>query len=420
MKELEVFFEGRGERWKLGTLADDGTDVLFEFSQTALERKLELSPIRLPLRAAAYPDSQDQYVHLMRLPGLLYDSLPDGWGLRLMDRKLRSRGIDPATLTGLDRLAYLGAHTLSALTFSPCSNEIPTGQDMALLELAEEMQALITDDSHEVLDSLAYAAGAASGARPKSLVFYNPNTRRMSTGESAVPDAEPWLAKFPAETDEADSCALEELYARLARKIMPDMAPTQFFQLSKKLTAFATRRFDREKGQRIHIHSLAGLLHLNFRIPSIGYGEFLRVTRQLTRDVREVKKALQRCAFNVLMHNRDDHSKNLSFLLDGNNEWKLAPPFDLTYCTGYNGEHFMDVAGEGRHPGRDHVIAVGHEGGLSAVESNHLLTELLDTLTPDVFQAAAAELPIRKTTVTRVAKVIAANRARLGLCSCKN
>lgn len=415
MKELEVFYEGRGERWKLGTLADDGTDVLFEYSQTAVERKLELSPIRLPLRAPAYPDNQDQYAHLMRLPGLLYDSLPDGWGLRLMDRKLRSRGIDPATLTGLDRLAYLGTHTLGALTFSPCSNEILAVQDMALLELALEMQALVTDDSHEVLDTLAYAAGSPGGARPKSLVFYNPNTRRMSTDEGAVPGAEPWLAKFPAETDEVDSSALEELYARLARKVLPDMAPTQFFQISKKRTAFGTRRFDREKGQRVHMHSLAGLLHLNFRIPSIGYGEFMRVTRRLTRDVREVKKALQRCAFNVLMHNRDDHSKNLSFLLDGNNEWKLAPPFDLTYCTGYNGEHFMDIAGEGRHPARDHVIAVGHEGGLSARESSRLLTELLDTLTPDVVQEAATELPIRKATMTRVVTAIEDNRARLGL-----
>lgn len=413
MKELAVFYEGRGEHWKLGTLADDGTDVLFEYSQTAIERKLQLSPIRLPLRAPAYPDNQDQYSHLMRLPGLLYDALPDGWGLRLMDRKLRSNGIDPATFTGLDRLAYLGTRTLGALTFSPCSNEIQSVQDMALRELAEEMQALITDDSHEVLDTLAYAAGSPAGARPKSLVFYNPNTRRMSTDEEAVPGAEPWLAKFPAETDAADSSALEELYARLARKVMPDMAPTQFFQVSKKLTAFCTRRFDRENGQRVHMHSLAGLLHLNFRVPSLGYGEFMRVTRRLTRDVREVKKALQRCAFNVLMHNRDDHSKNLSFLLDGNNEWKLAPPFDLTYCTGYNGEHFMDVAGEGRHPGRDHIIAVGREGGLSAIESNRLLAELLETLTPDVFRQAATELPIRKATVARVAKAIEANRTRL-------
>lgn len=415
MKELAVFYEGRGERWKLGTLAEDGTDVLFEYSQTAVERRLELSPIRLPLRGLAYPDNQEQYAHLMRLPGLLHDALPDGWGLRLMERKLRSRGIDPATLTGLDRLAYLGAHTLGALTFIPCSTDIQTVQDIALPELAEEIQSLAADDNHEVLDALTYAAGSPGGARPKSLVFYNPTTRRMSTDEAAVPGGEPWLVKFPAATDEVDSSALEELYAQLARKVMPDLAPTEFFQLPKKHTAFGTRRFDREKGQRVHVHSLAGLLHLNFRIPSIGYGEFMRVTRRLTRDVREVKKALQRCAFNVLMHNRDDHSKNMSFLLDGNNEWKLSPPYDLTYCTGYNGEHFMDVAGEGRHPGRDHVLAVGREGGLSDVESNRLLTELLDTLTSHVFQEAANHLPIRKATVTRVAKSIEANRARLGL-----
>lgn len=116
MKELRVMYEGRAERFRVGTLADDGRDVLFEYSAEALARGLELSPIRLPLRVGAYPDSQQDYVNLQRVPGLLYDSLPDSWGFLLMNRRLRAKGINPDTVSTIDRLAYLGANTMGALT----------------------------------------------------------------------------------------------------------------------------------------------------------------------------------------------------------------------------------------------------------------------------------------------------------------
>ena len=406
MKELTVHYAGRGESWLLGTLADDARTVLFEYSQEALARGLELSPLRLPLRTAAYPDQQNQYTDLLRLPGLLYDALPDGWGWRLMDRKLRSRGIDPARLTGRDRLAYLGERALGALTFAPASAGSPGEHDLSLLELAQEVQALLTDSDRYVLDELAYAGGSPSGARPKVLVHYQPSSRQMSTREGVLAGAEPWLFKFPADTDAPDSCAVEELYARLARRCGMGMGPTQFFELSGKLTAFGVRRFDREAGQRVHVHSLAGLLHLNFRGPSVGYGDCLRATRRLTRDVREAHKALERCVFNVLLHNRDDHTKNLAYRLDAHNEWKLAPPFDLTYCAGYNGEHFMDVAGEGRAPRRTHLLAVAKEGGLSEVEASRTLDGMLGCLTPAALREEAQGLPLRKKTMTDLARML--------------
>ena len=105
MKELRVTYRAFGAAVELGTLADDGNDVLFQYAPAAIAQRLELSPIRLPLRPQAYPDEQAQYVNLLRVPGLLHDSLPDGWGFRLMDRRMQARGIDPATASTLDRLA---------------------------------------------------------------------------------------------------------------------------------------------------------------------------------------------------------------------------------------------------------------------------------------------------------------------------
>lgn len=413
MKELKVMYRGFGAAIELGTLADNGKDVLFQYSPDAIAQRLELSPIRLPLRPLAYPDQQNQYVNLQRVPGLLYDSLPDSWGFRLMNRRMKTRGLDPATVSTLDRLAYLGENTMGALTYAPGTDDLADGKDLALVELAIEVRALLADESHEVLDEMARAGGSPGGARPKAMVHFNPETGRMSTQAGHVADAEPWLIKFPASDDEADSCALEELYAQIAHRCDMGMAPTRFFELSKGLTAFGTKRFDRQGEQRIHVHSLAGLLHANFQIPSVGYEDFFKATRRLTRDHRELKKAVQRCVYNVLMNNRDDHSKNVAFLLGKENTWRLAPPFDLTYCPGYQGEHFMDVVGEGKAPGRSHIVKAAQAAGLPAKEATSIIDEMLDVATDKAFKTLAKALPIRARTVTAVAKAIDENRKRL-------
>ena len=413
MKELTVSYRGHGQNIELGTLADDGRDVLFQYSPQALASGLELSPIRLPLRAPAYPDQQQQLTGLHRVPGLIYDSLPDGWGFRLMHRRMQARGINPATASTLDRLAYLDSNTMGALTYSPSTAELTDQRDLTLIDLAREIQAVLTDDGHEILAELARAGGSPGGARPKALVYFNPTTNQMSTQAGTVPGAQAWLVKFPGSDDEPDSCALEELYARIAHHCEFGMSATRFFELPQGKTAFGTQRFDRRGEHRVHVHSLAGLLHANFQEPSVSYDDFFRVTRRLTRDQRELKKAVQRCVYNVLMHNRDDHSKNLSFMLEADGSWRLAPPYDLTYCPGYQGEHFMDVAGEGKAPGRDHILQAAKAAGLSPAIAAQAIDELLACATPDLLLNLAADLPLRKQTVTLVHQAMQANHTRL-------
>ena len=414
MKELLVVYRGFGASVELGTLADDGNDVLFQYSPQAMAQGLELSPLRLPLRLAAYPEQQTQYASLQRVPGLIYDSLPDSWGFRLMNRRLQARGVNPATLSTLDRLAYLGDNTMGALTYAPASEMGAGDSAMTLLALATEVQALLEDDGHVVLGELARVGASPGGAKPKALVYYNAETNQMSTQQGRVDGTEPWLVKFPAADDEADSCALEALYARMADACGMGMARTRFFASTSGLTAFGTQRFDRQGLHRVHVHSLAGLLHANFQIPSVGYVDFFRATRRLTRDQRELKKAVMRCVFNVLMHNRDDHAKNLAFMLDAPDTWRLAPPYDLTYCPGYRGEHFMDVVGEGKAPARAHIVQAAQAAGLAQKETVQIIDRILDQATAGVFKTLAKDLPVRPKTLALVARAMDENRKRLG------
>lgn len=413
MKELTVTYQGLGGPFVLGTLADDGQDVLFQYAPQALERGLQLSPIRLPLRAPAYPDRRADYTQLQDVPGLIYDSLPDSWGYRLIHRRMKACGMDPDKVSTLDRLAYLGANTMGALTYAPALPDALDGRDLTLPDLAQEVQAVLVDDSHEVLAELARAGASSAGARPKALVCFNPEIGQMSTQASAVPAGQAWLVKFPGSDDAPDSAALEELYARVAHQCHLGMTATRFFELPGGRSAFATQRFDRRGEQRIHVHSLAGLLHANFQVPSVSYEDFFRVTRRLTRDQRELKKAVQRCAFNILMNNRDDHAKNLAFLLEATGHWQLAPPYDLTYCPGYKGEHFMDVAGVGAAPERADVVKCAKAAGLPVEVTEQAIDEILEIATPELLLELAKMLPLRSETVKTVHRAVQVNYARL-------
>ncbi len=413
MKELLVSYRAWGQNLALGTLAFDGRETLFQYSNAAIAQGLELSPIRLPLRAAANPDKPSDYLRLQHLPGLLHDSLPDGWGYRLMHRRMKARGIDPHSVSPLDHLAMLGEHTMGALTYAPANQEPLDANDMNLLELANEVQAVQANEDHEVLAEMLRAGGSPGGARPKALVYFNPDTQQMRTQASQLAGEQAWLVKFAASDDAPDSCALEELYARMARHCAMGMAATRFFELTGGLCAFGTQRFDRQGAQRVHVHSLAGLLHADFQIPSVSYGDFFRLTRRITRDHRELVKAVQRCVFNVLMHNRDDHAKNLSFMLDQNGDWRLAPPYDLTYCPGYRGEHFMDISGEGKAPGRAHITAAALGAGLPKRDTEAAIDALLAQCTPALLRELATMLPIRGQTVAMVTKAMEANRVLL-------
>lgn len=394
MKRLHVHYGGWGEDWPLGLLADDGTTLLFEYSPEALAQGLELSPLHLKLRATAYGGHPP---HLLRLPGLMADSLPDGWGLLLMDRLFRRQGLrHPGPL---DRLAFIGDRAMGALRFVPAAGPEVDEPDWNLLALARETERALAGEAGAALRELALTGGSPQGARPKALVRYDASSGHISTRSDAPGD--PWLMKFPAQGEHKEVCAIEQLYAGLARDCGLEVPASAWFDLSSRLAAFGVARFDREQGLRVPVHSLAGLLHVDFRLPgSADYTTLLRATRLLTRDEREVEKAFARAVFNVLFHNRDDHPKNFAWRLGRDRRWRLAPAFDLTFSDGPMGQHHMDICGEGRAVGRGHLLRLAAEGGVAAKAAQAIITRMEEQAA--AFPQRAASHPIRRATVQRM------------------
>jgi serine/threonine-protein kinase HipA len=406
MKKLEVWFCGWGQRWQLGTLADNGVDLLFEYSAAALAQGIEFSPLGLPLRAAAFggfPAFQ------ARLPGFLADALPDGWGMLLMDRLFRQQGWDAARLSPLDRLAFIGERAMGALAFRPAQDTELPQQDSELLSLAQQSQRLLAGQSSSALAELARLGGSPHGARPKVLLQFDPQHEQISTDPNAPGSA--WLIKFQAQGEHKEACAIEYLYAQLARDCGLSMPRTHYFDLSPKLAGFGIERFDRDGPNRVPLHTLAGALGKDFRLPSESYASLLRITRLLCRDQREIEKAFERCVFNVLFNNRDDHTKNFSFRMGNTMRWQLAPCYDLTFNLGPGGEHQMDVYGEGRVPGRPHLLKLAQTEGLDTVWAGRVI-ERMATVAGS-FKAQAKAAPIRPATRKILSDAIEANRGRM-------
>jgi len=299
---------------------------------------------------------------------------------------------------------------MGALTYEPDTQGDVLADTVDLEALAKETVLVLQGADTETLQRLALLGGSPQGARPKVLVFYDPASACISTAPMTTGSG--WLVKFQAMGEHKEVCAIEAFYAQLARACGLDVPDTHVFDLSAQQAALGIERFDLAQGQRVPIHSLAGFLHADFRVPSaVDYTTFLRATRMITRDEREVQKAFERAVFNVLFHNRDDHPKNLAFRMDAQRHWKLAPCFDLTYSQGPGGEHQMDVCGEGLNIQRSHVMQLAQTGGLDQRWAAHRLEGMLGVV--DQWRELVSGFDIRQPTAQAILQAVQKQRSRL-------
>lgn len=357
----------------VGRLALHARRTYFEYDPAFLETRLEISPFKLPAGPGLV---EHRDLEFGPLPGVFEDSLPDGWGLILMNRALRKVGVDPVKVTPLDRLAWLGTSTMGALTYHPPREREPLDPAFDLSLLARNAEAVLEGDVTEVIPALIRAGGSPGGARPKVLV--GRRGERLVSGEGTLPPGfDPWLVKFSAREDRRDAGPMEFAYALMARSAGIVMPEVEILDVDRSRRAFAVRRFDRGPGNsRIHFHTFANLLQANFRAPSTDYRDLMKVTHRLTANHQDLLRAFRQMAFNIASHNRDDHGKNFAFLMNDQGEWCLSPAFDLVFSGGPGGEHSMSVLGEGRDPGGTHCFELAKQCGIKSLEATRILEEI--------------------------------------------
>jgi len=362
MKKLRVDWQrSPDDSICIGQLAESERRIYFEYDASFAELGIQLSPFKLPVQGVLIEHRDHAFGPL---PGLFDDSLPDGWGLLLMDRHFRKLGVAPATVSPIERLAYLGLSTMGALTYHPPQDLDVDTQVLDLHALGKNAEAVFAGESQEVLPQLEQAGGSPGGARPKVLVGIKEN--KILCGQADLPEGfEAWIVKFASRQDARDAGPLEYAYALMAQAIKIQMPSVRLLEAAKTRRYFGIKRFDRTAGNgRIHMHSFGNLIQANFRVPSTDYSDLFKVTQVLTRNHQDLLELFRRMVFNFVAHNRDDHAKNFAFLMDEQGQWSLSPAYDLTFSPGPGGEHSMTILGEGRTPTRSLCLQLAEQFGI--------------------------------------------------------
>jgi len=337
---------------------------VFEYSPGWSERGIELAPIHMPTATALHVYPTLPEITFRRLPAMIADSLPDDFGNAIVNAALAREGIPAASITPLDRLAYLGQRGTGALEYHPMRG--PRSRKATAIELSELVVAarsavagrLDGDAGAEVALSELIAVGtSAGGARAKAVVAWNPVTKELRSGQAdAPPGFEQWLLKLDGVGADLelggtqDYGRIEYGYHRMARAAGITMTDCHLLEENGR-AHFMTRRFDRDNGEKVHLQTLCAMAHLDFRLLAThDYAQYLQTIDLLGLGGEARAEGFRRMVFNVYAANCDDHTKNLSFAMGEHGSWGLSPAYDVTHAHNPRGAwtstHQMAVNGK--------------------------------------------------------------------------
>jgi len=330
----------------------------FEFESRFIKSGIELSPIKMPLSKKIYSFPETNNETFKGLPGMIADSLPDDFGNAVINAWIASQGKSTADITPLQRLQYTGKRGMGALTYSPAIqrknlNASQRVEIQSLISMAQEIldkreQFSVTLGKQglgdkEAMMALLSVGMSAGGTRPKAVLAFNSDFTQVRSGQTNAPEGfTHFVMKFDGvnehnkdkETfgDPMGYGAMEYVYHLMAKACGIDMMPCHLLNEGNR-RHFVTQRFDRNGNKKIHVQTLNGMAHVNYKeVGSYSYAELFSMARELKLSPDDAMQIFKRMVFNVVARNHDDHSKNFEFMLNNQHQWQLAPAYDLVYC----------------------------------------------------------------------------------------
>lgn len=354
---------------------DDGEEYAsFEYLPSFLKSRIEISPFTMPLSTRVFRFPAIPKETFKGLPGAFSDSLPDRFGNTVINAWLESQGRKADSLNAVERLCYTGKRGMGAFEYEPAistgtankSDQIKIDELVKLsneiLDSRKKLSVMMPDSNESELLKLVQVGSSAGGARAKALIAWNKTTGEMKSGQIYAGEGfEYYLIKFDGVsgngdhnfTDATGFCNIEYAYYLMAKAIGIDMTESQLFTENGRFH-FMTKRFDRsDDGSKIHMLTLGGLRHFDFNAPGANsYEQAAETLIALGLGNITLEELYRRMCFNIVARNQDDHVKNISFLMDKNGKWRLAPAYDLTFSyrpdSIWVGQHQMTMNGKRR------------------------------------------------------------------------
>ncbi len=405
---------------------NDKPYVSFEYDREFIKSGIELSPIKLKLSGQVYdfPDLVGDAFH--GAPGLIADSLPDKFGNKVIERWLIEQGRTLSDFNTIDRLCYTGVRGMGALEYRPVAGpQYRLDEDINIEKMVDFASKVLSDKENQKISSeeeigysqLVQLGTSAGGARAKALIAWNKDTNEIKSGQIDAGDGfEYWLIKFDGVDkngdhnlkDSVEYTRIEYAYYLMAVDAGIVMEKCSLLEEDGRYH-FMTKRFDRMGNQKMHMQTLGALTHIDYNYPGLcSYEQAASVLKQINPSMKDVEELYRRMVFNVIMVNQDDHVKNISFLMDRNGSWKLAPAYDITFSYNLNNRwlkaHQMLVNGKADNIVVDDLIAAGKSMGISSVKCNRIIDEI--AIVSNNKERYFEKAGVREKTYNEIAKII--------------
>ncbi len=359
--KLDVYIQFSKQEELVGQLILDGRKILFKYSDAYLEAGEDLSPNQLKFDDNPQTTKEKPFNGLF---GVFADSLPDAWGYLLIKKRLSADRIAIESLNALDHLTFAGKNSMGALQYRPSVELEQEAIEINLDKLNNNISEVLSGKSSVVIDDMFGRGGSPGGARPKIYAGYNPKTDSLISGIANLPEEyEHWIIKFAANEDSKDIANIELAYYKMAFDSGIEMSECKVFNSEVGNSYFGTKRFDRVGNDKA-----AGLLHDDYEHSTLDYGNLIFQAKKLTNNALAAEQMFRRTVFNVLAHNRDDHSKNFAFLMDAEGVWSLAPAYDLTFSSSSQGYHSTACAKNYVDPGRKELLELANTLSINKAE----------------------------------------------------
>ncbi len=396
---------------------EDNQTATFEYTPEFKRLGLDLSPIVMPLTSQrVYSFSNISRETFLGLPGLFADSLPDAYGKALLDRWLASNGRNFAN--PVERLCYQGKRSMGALEFEPAHNDyLETSSNIEIdslvataREVLNQREAFSTNmsDTKEALINIIKVGTSAGGQRAKAIIAYNDTTKEVRSGQIDAPEGfEHWLLKLDGVTnnelgDPQHYGKIEYIYHLLAKEAGINMAECRLLEENGR-AHFMTKRFDRHKNNKIHMQTLCGIAHYDYKmLRAYSYEQAFQIMRRLRLPYNQAEEMYRRMVFNVVARNQDDHTKNISFLMNRIGKWSLSPAYDVSWAYNPQGDwtskHQMSINNKWDDITREDLVTVAQN--MNIKHYNEIIEQVTDAVSH--WRKLATEYEIPEETIRQI------------------
>ena len=375
----------------------------FQYDENFISSGIEVSPVKMPLSDMTYSFPSLSEETFSGLPGMVADSLPDKFGNIVIKRYLESRGRTEDSLTALEKLCYTGRRGMGALEYEPSTDIVSVEEKIdidALTKLASdilsERENLHIKSDDNMIAQLMQGSSSVGGARAKTIIALNPETNEVRSGQiDAGKGFEYWLLKFDdiannkdkdKEPDGKEYTKIEYAYYLMAKAAGIKMSECRLFKENGR-AHFMTKRFDRkgEKGEKLHMQSLCAIAHMDFNLPRMySYEDAFTVMRRLGLPHNDFVQLYKRMLFNEYAKNYDDHTKNITFLMDKKGVWHLSPAYDMTFSysksSTWVNAHQMLINGKAEQITNEDFIKVAQKAGIKKAGAQKYIRQVKDAV----------------------------------------